>query len=180
MRQCPDVLVEYLDAKIVTPNTSPVILLLQTAQACVGITEVGGDNKGPMVEAFQSSVGTPEAQSWCMDFVQALVAYVELKCGIQSMLPVSEGVLPLWDMAHEDLSPISPSPGDLILWQLGATPHGHCGIVTGMDPSHYFTIEGNTSSAKEIDRNGDGVYSKTRLKGGSVTFRQVGFLRAFT
>lgn len=177
-RRCPAALAAFLDSKNLQA-AHPTQILVEAAQACVGICEVGGDNKGPMVELFQSAISRPLEQSWCLDFVQAMVSYVELKTGITSSLAATELVLNLWDCEKGYSEVIQPQAGDIVIWQFKGTVHGHCGIVTGSDDTHWLTIEGNTSDSVDIDRNGDGVYEKRRQKGGSKTMLELGFLSVF-
>lgn len=178
MRHLHPLFEKFLDEKMVSGNIPPQ-LLVDSAIACIGIKEDGPDNHGPMVEVLQCCVGLPQGQPWCVSFVQSCVSYVEAKKGILSPLPAYESVLELWYKGHNICSVSKPQPGDIILWQMGDTPHGHCGIIISLDVDHYRTIEGNTSELREIDRNGDGVYRKLRKMGGSVTFRELGFLRPF-
>lgn len=62
-----------------------------------------------------------------------------------------------------------PFPGALMIWQNGTSWQGHVGIVVEAAPRremHVITIEGNTApnpSSVQSDREGDGVYRKTRL-----------------
>lgn len=181
-RSLPLALKEHFDSLIsgeAVAMNDPAGLLCLVALSCVGVKEVGGDNRGPMVELFQSVVSSPKGQSWCADFVQSCIAYVEAVKGVQSPLTDADFVLKLWDdnRAYHAVTP--PRRGDLILWRFGDTIQGHCGIVLGGDSLRYQTVEGNTSDSTGIDRNGDGVYPKNRAKGGSSTFRELGFLRAF-
>lgn len=178
MRHLPALLKAHFDSNLMKDGT-PTEFLIEAAASCIGITEVGGDNKGPWVELFQATVSRPQGQSWCLDFLQACIAYVELSFGIQSPLPATELCLDLWNQSKNYHSVIPPRPGDLILWQFGDTLHGHVGLILGEDSLRYKTVEGNTSDSIGIDANGDGVYLKYRAKGGSKTFHQLGFLRAF-
>lgn len=178
VRHLPQALKDYLDSKSI-PVSHPSEMLALTAIACIGITESGGDNKGLLVELFQSVVSRPLGQSWCLDFIQACVAYVETVTGVASPLPSTELCLALWNDSKDTLAVSTPIRGDIIIWQLGNTIHGHTGLILRSDASHYQTIEGNTSDSEGIDRNGDGVYQKNRSKIGSVTFRIEGFLRPF-
>lgn len=171
MRVLPDKLKQHFDNYQVTD-------LLSAAASCLGITEEGGDNCGPMVELFQSVVSTPQAQPWCVDFIQACVSYVEAITGKQSLLACSQSVVDLWDRSVPSRVQ-TPRPGDLILWELGTTGKGHCGIITSIDSLTYSTIEGNTNDSAGIIRNGNGVFSKSRAKGGSKTFVELGFLRVY-
>lgn len=180
-RTCPPALVDYFKFKICDPQKmDPDELLVSTAIACSGVTEVGGENRGRLVELFQTSVNRPEGQSWCLDFVQACIAYVEAVKGIQSPLIATEGCMDLW---QKSAAANPERPGDVVIWQFGTAWQGHCGILISRDLMHYHTIEGNTSPSREQDsaevRNGDGVYFKNRPVGGMRPFIQKGFVRPF-
>lgn len=179
MRVCPPTLKAHFDLLIPKEVRSPRDLLQIVAHSCVGVTEVGGDNKGPLVELFQSAVSRPAGQSWCLDFLQACIAYVEVETGALSPLPATELCMDLWNRSKVIMGTDTPWPGDIVIWQLGETIHGHTGLIVGMDSLRFQTVEGNTSPAAGIERNGDGVFLKNRAKGGSKTFKEVGFLRVF-
>ncbi len=82
---------------------------------------------------------------------------------------------------------MTPVPGSIVCWehfnQAGhATGLGHCGIVASVvDHGDWMrVIEGNTSSGGvDIDRNGDGVFSKMRSTQGGPRFRILGYLDPF-
>lgn len=187
MRKLSNELITYFDSQI-DPNSlgviglTPTELLMHVAEACVGVHEEGGDNQGSTVQLFQSVISAPQRQSWCMDFVQACIAYVEYRMNVGSPLAATELCLDLWNKSSRFRSVSEPKTGDIIIWQLGNTEHGHTGFIvkpaTILNPLHQ-TIEGNTSDSSELNANGDGVYNKFRSKGGSVTFREMGFLRVF-
>lgn len=158
---------------------SPTELLIGLAKACVGIHESGGNNEGSEIEIFQSSCGTPQGQSWCLDFLQSLIDYVEYSSGIVSPVFATQGVCDLWNRTPMERRLRSPMPGDIILWRHGKTIHGHCGLVIAESEESYETIEGNTTDENEINREGDGVYSKSRKKEGSSDFVLLGFIRCF-
>lgn len=179
IRNIPPALKEHFDAalqgKIILDANA---MLVAVASSCIGVIEVGGDNRGPLVELFQGTLTTPWGEPWCLDFIQACVAYVEAVKGIKSPLPATESVLTLWNNSQQWRT--APATlGDLILWRLGDTMSGHSGIVTGSDSLLWWTIEGNTSDSTDINRNGDGVYAKKRAKGGTKTFTELGFLTCF-
>ena len=169
----------FLDEELSPKIVNPVACFLEAAKACVGIVEEGGDNRGPMVEAFQSTIGGANGQSWCLSFIQALTAYVEDRFGVVSNLPLTELVAALWDKTPVEVRVTAENvqPGDLILWQYGATSKGHVGIVTNVLFKLLRTIEGNTSDSKEIDREGDGVYEKERSLIGTTNMHVLGYLR---
>lgn len=178
-RNLPVNLKVFWDSAQFDPALSPTALLLGVAQACVGVKEEGGDNRGALVDLFETTTGDPLGVSWCLDYLQACIAYVELTKGFMSPLPTTGSVLDLWNHAKNYSAVSPPKPGDLILWRFGTTLTGHCGLITGMDSLRYQTVEGNTHDSTEIDRDGDGVYARSRAKGGSKTFVELGFLRCF-
>ena len=54
-----------------------------------------------------------------------------------------------------------PKPGDQIFfWDSKKTCVAHTGIVTNVDSTYVYTIEGNTSGAAEVVANGGGVFEK--------------------
>lgn len=55
----------------------------------------------------------------------------------------------------------SPLPGDLIFFTKNGTLESHIGFVLYTKGSTVYTVEGNTSSASELDVNGGGVYMKS-------------------
>lgn len=59
-----------------------------------------------------------------------------------------------------------PQIGAIGIMRKGDTEHGHAFLVRAVQNDTLFTVEGNTSTTGalnvEADRNGDGVYAKTR------------------
>jgi len=173
IRTLPKELEKFFDSKNITA-TDPVEFVIACARACVGINEVGGNNRGRMVELFQAVVRTPVGSPWCVDFIQAIVAYVELKLGIKSPVPSTDACLVL--LKYGQIKKTGDI-GDIIVWEM---PNGgrHCGLIVGQNATRWTTIEGNTSSAG-FNRDGDGVFIKNRIRGGHDTFKEAGFLRTF-
>lgn len=154
-------------------------MLLLTALSALGITEFGADNHGKMVELFQSTIGKPIGQSWCLDFLQSCVAYVET-FGFTSALFPTESCLIAWANST-CVHPVDPLPGDIVVYRHGDTTKGHVGIITSILPKSFFTVEGNTGALNgEINRNGDGVYARVRPRGGIGQMQELGFLRPFS
>lgn len=182
-RHLPKALKEYFNALLANDIGvhSPDEMLRRVASGCIGVTEIGGDNKGPLVELFQATVGRPEGQSWCLDFLQACIAYVEEIKEIESALPATELCMGLWTYAPSENKSDTPKLSDLVVWQYGDTMHGHVGLISDISANGDFitTIEGNTTGSKGLDTNGDGVFQKTRRRFGMGQFRELGFLRVF-
>jgi hypothetical protein len=145
------------------------LALIEEAKKYIGVTEQGGDNKGPDVERFQSVVdGVASGESWCLAFVQYCVRQVDTYLGCKNWMVPTEHVMRFWNMMPDE-SKIKggPRPGCLVIWQYyqdgQQTINGHIGIVTKVIDSVTFeTIEGNTGPGSAVEREGDGVYTKTR------------------
>lgn len=170
-------------------------LLIHEAKRWVGVTEVGGNNRGQMVEMFQRSVdGKACGEAWCMGFVQYCVNAVDRclaavfaeadSCG-RSLIYRSKHCLTVWNRSKE-LQLEKPKPGTLCIWQECKdgmpTAQGHVGVVVGVnDDGTMLTVEGNTSAGDSVQREGDGVWLKRRryLTETSGSMRVKGFLRVW-
>lgn len=168
-------------------------LLVWLAGMLVGTQEVGGPNRGALVERFQKAVdGKANGEAWCCAFVQFLIREVDalgLAHGDQtgSPLPKTEWVQGLWDGTSPGLrrrAEIHPEPGMLIVWRQWKdgqpTAYGHVGVVTGVTPAGAIeTIEGNTGAGDGINREGDGVYRRVRSASGDGALRVSGYLKVW-
>ena len=172
-RQLPFALKERFDG--LPRQKDPTSMLIAVARSCVGINMQQNQD---IVALFESTISRPLGQSWCLDFIQSCIAYVEQTFGIASPLAATELCMNLWDTAPAQCK-VDRKPGDLIIWQLNDSIHGHVGMYLSEDANLYQTVEGNTSPAHYLENHGDGVYLKNRSKGGSETFKELGFLRVF-
>lgn len=178
---------EWFDANLLNPTPipfieprNPVQMLLLTAFACKGITEIGADNYGPMVERFQKTIGEAQGEPWCLSFIQSCVAYVET-FGFKSQLFPTEHCLTAYTNSL-CRRPLVPIPGDMVIYHLPETSKGHAELVTAVknNGDAYETIAGNTSALTGvIERNGDGVYTKLRTPTGLGKMKVLGYLRLF-
>ncbi len=158
-------------------------LLVLAAGTCVGIREHGGNNRGEWVEEMQKTCSRPVAQSWCMDAVQTLIAYVEEKLGLKSPLVTSEGCAFVW--AHspvEQRVKFMPLPGAIVIYH-HPKGGGHTGIIEATDGETMHCFEGNTEggldSHDKVVRDGGGYYHTKRLFHGTPDMKVVGFLKPF-
>jgi hypothetical protein len=154
------------------------------AQACIGIREVGGNNRGPMVRLIQQTIGDANAEAWCMSFVQTCLAFAEVRCGAKSPIHPSEHCMTVWNKtAKSQRVKTLPLPGAIIIWQHGKGPAGHTGIVEGCDGKIFTAFEGNTESGLDpkgkVERDGGGVYHTKRNISGNGSMKVVGFLKPF-
>jgi hypothetical protein len=165
-------------------NKDARTLLAQAAQACVGIREHGGNNRGPLVSLIQSTIGKADHVAWCMSFVQTLIAYVETKTGLVSPIFASEHCLTVWqNTPSEQRVQVLPLAGAIVIWRHGHSTSGHTGIVLSCDEKIFQAIEGNTEGGIDpngkVERDGGGVYHTKRSRLGNGDMRVVGFLKPF-
>lgn len=161
------------------------LLMLLAAQACVGIRESGGNNRGKMVELLQETIGRAEGEAWCMSFVQTMIAYAEVMTGKVSPIFVSEGCAQTWlntDKAQRVFK--VPAPGAVVIWKNETTGMGHTGIVSSYNAKggYFNAIEGNTGGGVDggkVVRDGGGVYFTKRSIHGDGSMKVRGFLKPF-
>lgn len=165
-------------------------LLMCAVKACIGEHEVGGNNKGTFVELCQETVdNSANGESWCMAFVQSMLAYVEAKLNIISPIYSSENCLEVWENTSDaQIVQNYPLPGAITIWRHTKSKDarktknpngvgkrafrysgaGHTGFILlyDNDPQEpdMTTIEGNTSSDAPKTNSCDGVYEKKRNK----------------
>ena len=154
-------------------------MLVEFAEKFIGIVETG-NNKGEQVELFQKAVdGKAQGEPWCCAFVQYCIKHIDAEFekiygGVNAPSQVfsSEHVMTVWNKS-KPLETKTPEAGDLIIWQhmLGnkGTGKGHIGIISKIiDHQSIETVEGNTSSSQQVEREGDGVFKKTRRIAGAT------------
>jgi hypothetical protein len=140
---------------------------LELALGNVGVTEVGGNNRGPEVEKWLGVIGLPPGQPWCLAFVQAMYEEAELMTGFASPLPKTGKVIRFWSRCPDVWKSQTPRPGSIFcrISKLDDPDSpGHCGFVVGGGADGSITtVEGNTDEAGS--RDGDGVAKKIRPPG---------------
>ena len=151
--------------------------LLEIAKSQIGIKEEGADNQGKDIKKFQEAIdGKAQGESWCCGFAFWCIKQTDLWFDEQAKMSLSERhtlfetehCMTLYQKCKITNLVKEPFPGCLIIWQFykdgKQTPSGHIGIVTNVDGDKVHTIEGNTSDAESVERNGGGVYAKKRSK----------------
>lgn len=173
---------------ISTQTWTKLKMLLAEADKWVGVSEKGGDNKGPEVEMFQKAVdGKAQGEPWCLAFVQYCVKKVDARFEAENggpnppdVLAQTEHVKTLWINTPKEARLADPISGCLVIWEhwdaKGPTGRGHVGIVDQINDKTMTTFEGNTGPGTEVEREGDGVYKKTRSRKPIGSMRIVGFL----
>jgi hypothetical protein len=147
-------------------------LALEGARARIGIHEVGGNNRGPEVEAMIARQGGKPGDPWCMVFVQDCYKDGFAHFSAHHSVPRS---IHVGHFARACLAAVplacskTPTVGAIALhYPAGFDGPGHCGIVESVQTamvggSLIGTIEGNTNGAGARDSNtGDSVMRKGR------------------
>lgn len=122
--------------------------------ALAGVSEVGGNNRGKLVEMMQYTVGINPGDPWCMAAAQTAIRFTELVSG--KTCPIVSGGHCLTVVRQSPAAVVKlPNHGDLIVWRHRGTQNGHVeGIIDIAYPVAY-TVGGNTSTGPGIDRDGD-------------------------
>lgn len=163
-------------------------LLVKEALKWIGTKETGGENRGKEVEMFQRAVdGKAQGEPWCLAFVQFCVKaagkeYERRHGGVNKpdVFYQTEHCMTLWSKTDPRARLNDPIPGCLVIWQYWKdgrpTPQGHVGIVVSVFDQNIETVEGNTSGATSIEREGDVVARKFRRRFPSGSMRVKGYL----
>lgn len=134
--------------------------VIDTAKKYIGFVE-GVNNKNP----FAKIAGHTDHQAWCVSFIVA----VFIEAGAEKAIPNTASCIQFeqWANARSRGIPLSEAKtGDLLLFDFSRSGKSeHIGLAVSAFNSKtrtIRTIEGNTSSGKGSQTNGDGVYSKIR------------------
>lgn len=143
--------------------------MVRAAESMLGITEATGHNDGPEIEAMLRFVGARKGDPYCAAFV----AWIFHLAGLDGIVPRSA-----WspDMVRQPTytakasGPLQPRPGDTFgIYFRGKGRVAHTGLIRSWPRlgSTFTTLEANTApepAEGERDRDGDGIWSKRRLK----------------
>lgn len=156
-------------------------ILVSIATAFVGKHEVKGTNRADWLDIIQrraKMVGQP----WCAIIVfWEWIPTVEQITGIKSKLIPSAIVRRAAEL-NKKLLHKDPKVGDVGFLGTKGSWTGHMVIVTGVGEDaggkFYTTIEGNTSSSDNTNRNGGEVATHKRYRHGKG-FEEIGFATPF-
>lgn len=192
MRNIEKKMLDFLDAKLAgnglaqeaIAKKDPRTVFVLAAQACVGIRESGGNNKGPMVELIQETIGGADREPWCMSFVQTCLAYAEKKTGIKSPIFPSEHCVTTWNRTPKSSRVRRvPAAGAIAIWQYPPGASGHTEILYEYHGKKMNLFGGNTTSGLKkdgtIEREGGGVYFTERPTNSTKKMKLLGFLKPF-
>jgi hypothetical protein len=191
-REIEKEMVAFLDRKLSGDGLTKDAILRKDArtvfrralECCVGIREKGGNNRGPMVELIQETIGSSDKEPWCMSLIQTGLAYAELKTGLASPIVAGEHCLTVWNETPKKQRVADiPTLGAICIWRHGSSTSGHTGAtVSDVSNGWVNLVEGNTESGiagGEVVRDGGGVYLTHRSTLRSGNMKVVGFLKPF-
>jgi hypothetical protein len=141
--------------------------ILAIAAGQIGTTEATGNNDGP-VDKYLASVGLEGTGApYCAAFNRWVYDAANLRtAGPRSALAAAWVQTPTWTAARGGRTPLPGDPWGIYFPSKGRV--AHTGLVMEWGISTVRTVEANTSPeaapGSAADRNGDGVWSKRRLK----------------
>lgn len=137
------------------------------AQSMDGTEEVGGNNRGPVVEEIQRSTGNSPGDAWCASFVW----YVMDSCwAAPESDPRRFGWAPSWFVPAWRIPRDQAKAGDLWgMWDVERNRIAHVGVIVSVsEDGSIVTVEGNTNWRGH--RDGQGVHIRLRRPGGLDQF----------
>lgn len=189
MRQIETRLIEYFDQKLASNGLAQDalsrgdarLLFRCAAESLVGVREASGKNDGPLVELMQETIGSAGREPWCMSLVQSCLAYAETKTNKKSSVFASELCTAVWKNTPKEYRvKYRPLPGAIAIWQHGAGPSGHTGVLIEDQSDVFLAVEGNTTagvSGGKIVREGGGCYLTTRPFNDVGPMELLGFIK---
>lgn len=120
---------------------------LIVAKRFVGTREVGGSNRGPLVEKFLAFVGLAKGNPWCASFAAYCCHMAAKELGVSCSVPKtgSTSAIARWAMKTGNILS-QPEPGCLVLVRGNAygTGYVHTALVHDVLPNGMLlTVEGN-------------------------------------
>ena len=160
------------EARPGSTNTSDDKQLVARVLSQVGVSEEGGENRGPKVRRWLGELDLPAGVSWCGAFLAAQLDAAGVAC---------PDVRSAWalDYDTEQSVPVeqyvrfgeAPPVGSLAVYRRGEG--GHVGVVVESTPKWIETVSGNTSDPDGGPR--DGVHRKRRSLAPASGFRPFAF-----
>lgn len=155
------------------PNPGPIaVRAAADAEANIGVTEQGDNNRGKWVETYLAAVHAEPGDPWCAAFVvyRLVTAAHELNSTIQDDFPRSAWTPDLieWGKHNGLFIPAHDwalsQRGDIAGYYFPAKGRiAHVGLVTHGSANPFTDVEGNTSKpGGGVARDGDGVWEKQR------------------
>jgi hypothetical protein len=148
---------------------------LSLMRSHIGERETRGVNRSPFIDSVNRFVGNPLGAPYCA----ATASWCNARAGVVSPKPSGLAIRlrtsSSWSVIDVLNGRVRIEPGDLTVWQVGNTMHGHVGIAElQISRSQVWCCEANTScrmsadrdgpssDAIDDDREGDGICEKLR------------------
>jgi len=149
---------------VIPPDAPFSQAVVQWARRDIGVTEEGGDNRGPRVEEMQRNTGNRPGDAWCASAVSTWIFEAAKAMGrkrpirgsagvkelVQQMQDASNPLVGWIDVADLRANPSLVQPGMLVMWTKSTygSPMGHVGLVqsTADASGNFKTIEGNAGA----------------------------------
>lgn len=162
------------------PGIDNYLLFANSLTVYQGIFESGGKNRHEVIDRWNARMDVPLGSAWCMSF--QLNVYLDV-CEVQGLIPnlyLSAGVRTFFSK-NKHLTTRDLRPGLIGCLGLRGTEFGHAfGVLEKKTEWVLKTCEGNTSSkGSGVNREGDGVYIKTRDMQDLGDFDLLGFIDPF-
>ena len=150
----------------------------------VGTRETGGANRGAEVAGYLRSVGIARPAPWCAGFVRWSLDQAVADVRDARGASIRSAVATAWlggagTIRARDVERrlARPPRGSVVVWRNGNGWTGHAAVLDWWDRRCGETVEGNTSSGRSgSQRDGDGVWARTRCVSPGAYFRIVGFV----
>jgi hypothetical protein len=158
------------------------LLLTNEARRWVGIQEVGGNNRGQIVEMFLRTSGLPPGSPWCLAFAQDCISRADQIATLfgdtdgHRKVPTGAHCLTFWNESSPEFRTPLPRPGSIVIWRHKGGAAGHAGVVVEALGSAFRSVEGNTSPGVGVNRDGDGVFLKSHSLEPSGQLELMGFV----
>lgn len=168
------------------------------AKGWVGTVETPtNSNRGKLIDEMHKFHGIPYGNPYCAMTVNYAMFKAHNSIGVKSPLPKIARVSMIYRWGNNNpltvkmftpksimLGAVTLKPGDMIIWKSGTKSikenwNGHEGITQkGLPKNQVLTIEGNTMpSSKGDQREGGGIWERTRGYGLGTSFEIVAFMR---
>lgn len=148
--------------------------IIRTATAEIGTTEKGGNNRGLKIDQYRSVVLSKNIKGYSDPWCGYFAAYIYKVCNISTSVKYSprardwfqDSKKIVWRRNFQySVIKRKPQKGDVIGYVFRSGTIGHIEILDEWHEDFFYSIGGNTSTAKNVYRDGnksDGVWRKKR------------------
>lgn len=150
---------------LLSPLLSRNYFYIDSAKKYLYVREIK-PNRSPEIDLWNRYVGNPLGASWCGAFSGSMIKGVQhprIKAGLARdyYTKAKKEYRFTAEDVYRKIEKVRK--GDLVVWRRGSTIFGHIGIaIQDWNYMSGWTIEGNTSSGKGSQYDGDGVFKRWR------------------